>query len=438
MSQLTLSDIAQIVDCEHKTAPSTIGEPFGYSVGTRALNGHGINLSECKPVSQETYLAWSRRAELVQGDIIFAREAPVGGLGLVNGKTRLCLGQRTVLIRPNPTVVDSNYLYYLLSSEKCQRQMIEMSTGTTVLHINVADVRNFKLDELPRIEIQRAIGKVLFQIEQKIEVNQQIASTLEQIAKTIFKSWFVDFDPVHAKARGEQPVGMDADTAALFPDSFEDSELGPIPSGWKPELLGSLVELTKGKSYKSIELEPSDVALVTLKSFKRGGGYRHDGLKAYSGKFKESQVIRSGDLIVAMTDVTQAADVVGKPAIVASTGKYSELVASLDVGIIRPKSQSVTKNFLYFLFLTTEFDAQVRAHASGTTVLHLGADAIPSFPMCLPSQEVINAFSEIVNPCIAQIDSLSQQNSNLVEIRDALLPRLISGELEIPAELLEA
>jgi len=109
--------------------------------------------------------------------------------------------------------------------------------------------------------------------------------TLEAMARAIFKSWFVDFDHVRAKAEGRAPAGMDAETAALFPDSFEETELGMVPKGWKCALVGNEVQVIKGVSYRSDDLAESDTALVTLKSINRGGGYRYDGLKQYRGDY---------------------------------------------------------------------------------------------------------------------------------------------------------
>src|SRR5207253_1678655 len=127
---------------------------------------------------------------------------------------------------------------------------------------------------------------------------------------------------------GRDP-GLPKPLADLFPYSFEDSELGEIPNGWKITPVGELVETVKGRSYKSEELIESDTALVTLKSFARGGGYRPDGLKSFAGTYKPEQVVKPGELVIACTDVTQAAEVIGRPAIVRGTAGYRTLVASL-------------------------------------------------------------------------------------------------------------
>jgi type I restriction enzyme S subunit len=311
----------------------------------------------------------------------------------------------------------------------------DVTTGSAQPQITVTNLSSKRLS-LPDLETQTAISKILKNIEGKITFNNALSKTLEDIAQTIFKSWFIDFDPIKAKMNGEKPIGMDDETAALFPDSFEESELGLIPKGWQFTKLERYLKITKGKSYKSSELEESNTALVTLKSFLRGGGYRFDGLKSFSGEYKEEQVIKPGELIVSFTDVTQAADVIGKPAIVLGNPKYKTLVASLDVGIVRPQNSSIGKIFLYQLFSTSTFKNHVEGYTNGTTVLHLGKGALEDFELALPTQNLMTRFEELASILSEKIQVLYLENLYLVELRDALLPRLISGELEIPEEML--
>jgi len=251
---------------------------------------------------------------------------------------------------------------------------------------------------LPGFEVQKQISSVLKSLDDRITLLRETNTTLEAIAQTLFKSWFVDFDPVRAKAEGRQPEGMDAATAALFPDGFEESELGEVPRGWIIKRVAEIATVTKGKSYSSTDLVThSEIALVTLKSFERGGGFRLDGFKGYSGKYKEEQVVTEGDIIIAYTDVTQAAELIGRPAVVISVQEYKKLVASLDVGIVRPITGSTTRSFLYGLLSTEAFHSLALSHTSGTTVLHLAKDAVIKFNFPCPTWEIIEAYSTIVD-----------------------------------------
>ena len=156
-----------------------------------------------------------------------------------------------------------------------------------------------------------------------------------------------------------------------------------------------------------------------------------DGFKPYVGVFKPAQVVEPGELIVAYTDVTQAAELIGRPAIVVGVNKYQTLVASLDVGIVRPHLDQVSRQFLFGLFSTDAFQAHTFAHTSGTTVLHLAKEGVPSFRFARPPIDLINNFSDCADPTVAMKQSTLDQIAALRELRDALLPKLLSGELKV-------
>lgn len=297
------------------------------------------------------------------------------------------------------------------------------------------------LVSLPSLNLQTEIASFLGALDDRITLLRETNATLEGIAQALFKSWFVDFDPVHAKAAGRGPEGMDEATAGLFPESFEESELGLVPKGWTPMAVSEVSEIVKGKSYSSKDLvDVHETALVTLKSFTRGGGFRLDGFKPYAGTYKASQVVVSGDLIIAYTDVTQAAELIGKPAIVIGVDEHKTLVASLDVGIIRPLDAKVSRQFLFGLFNTDAFQAHTLSHTSGTTVLHLSKNGVGSYKFVCPSLSVVNAFSVIAESLTSRQQANIDQMRNLATLRDTLLPRLISGQLRLstPEPLCEA
>ncbi|MCW5941030.1 MAG: restriction endonuclease subunit S [Fimbriimonadaceae bacterium] len=283
---------------------------------------------------------------------------------------------------------------------------------------------------LPPLDQQRCIAHILGTLDEKIELNRQMNETLEAMARALFKSWFVDFDPVRAKAEGRDP-GLPKPLADLFPARLVDSELGEIPEGWEVGTLGELIDTIKGRSYKSEELVESDTALVTLKSFARGGGYRPDGLKSFAGTYKPEQVVQPGELVIACTDVTQAADVIGRPAIVRGTGTYRRLVASLDTLIVRPRDSSMARSFLYFLAGTETFVAHTYAHTTGTTVLHLAKEAVPSYRFALPSPRLVHQFDSLASPALGRVQALEEESDTIGALRNALLPKLISGELRV-------
>ena len=207
-----------------------------------------------------------------------------------------------------------------------------------------------------------------------------------------------------------------------------ESELGEIPEGWSTPAVQDVAKTIKGKSYKSTELQESTTALVTLKSFNRGGGYRLDGLKEYTGKYKPEQEVFAGDLIIAYTDVTQAADVIGKPAMVISDARYDHLVISLDVVVVRPTDDEL-KYYLYGVAKTDHFQQHTKAHSTGTTVLHLSKNAVPEYKFTLASNDLVKAYRKHAQPIFSDVNENIEQNNMLSAYRDTLLPKLLAGEI---------
>lgn len=279
----------------------------------------------------------------------------------------------------------------------------------------------------PPVE-QRAIARILGTLDDKIALNRRMNDTLEALAQALFKDWFVDFGPVCAKIEGRSPY-LPSEIWDLFPDAL-DNEGKPV--GWDMHRLDSLVSLTKGRSYRSVELRQSSVALVTLKSFARGGGYREGGLKPYTGGYRPEQVVEPGELVIALTDVTQAAGVIGRPAIVLENASYDTLVASLDVGIVRPRDDRLTTSYVAQLLRTDEFLNHVYSHCTGTTVLHLSKDAFPTFLVRVPPEELLACFAAIVEGAFGRVVSNVRQNELLAHVCNALRPKLVSGELRVP------
>lgn len=326
--------------------------------------------------------------------------------------------------------VDPDFLFYSVLAAKPELLGMVDLAGHGTGRLPTDRVQSLPV-WVPELTEQRAIASALRALDAKIDLNRQMNTTLETTARALFKSWFVDFDPVRARAEGRAPAGMDAATARLFPDGFERSEIGDIPRGWHAGAYGPGLTVVKGKSYKSDELQPSRTALVTLKSFLRGGGYRADGLKEYVGPCKLEQVVNPGEVVVAFTDVTQAAEVIGRPARIRADERYERLVASLDVGIIRPSAPELPPNFLYYCFLEPAFRDHTYAHSNGSTVLHLAAGAVEKYVGLWPSVESASAFAALVRPFVEHQDANWRQSDGLAALRNALLPRLLSGELRV-------
>jgi len=192
---------------------------------------------------------------------------------------------------------DERFTYYFLQHMDLRRY----NSGSAQASLNRNYIYPLKV-RIPPLPEQKAIAHILGTLDDKIELNRRMNETLEGMARALFKSWFVDFDPVRAKMDGRPVPGLDAATAALFPDGFEHVEGELVPRGWKVERLRDHIEATKGLSYNGAGLSDFGFPLHNLNSVYEGGGYKHEGIKYYVGEHKERHLIRPGDVIVANTE----------------------------------------------------------------------------------------------------------------------------------------
>lgn len=425
---LRLQDAAEIFDGPHATPAKTDSGPV--FLGISNLHSGRLDLSETEHLSEADWARWTRRVTPTHGDVVFSYETRLGEAAMIPEGFRGCLGRRMGLLRARAGVVDPAFLLYMYLSPGFQDTIRERTVhGSTVDRIPLIEMGLWPIS-LPPLDEQRAIAQSLMALDKRIDLNRRMNETLEAMARALFKSWFVDFDPVRAKAEGRAPVGMDAATAALFPSRLVQAAEGEAPEGWQIRELGSLVTVTRGRSYTSAELRPSPVALVTLKSFLRGGGYRPDGLKPFIGEFKSEQVVKPGEVVVAFTDVTQAAEVIGKPALVRPASTAETLVASQDTAIVRPHDAELVP-FLYYVLMAPRYQEHAYAHTNGSTVLHLHRDGIERFRVAVPPPELVRRFHALASPLLGRQVAADTEGEALVAVRDALLPRLLSGELRI-------
>ena len=377
-------------------------------------------------------------ARFRDGDTLMARITPC----LENGKiARYCADSTSepahgstefIVVRGCPGTTDTEFAYYVTRSSFVRDYAIGQMTGTSGRQRVPTESLEHLTIAVPSIPEQQAIAHILGTLDDKIDLNRRMNATLEAMARALFRSWFVDFDPVRAKMEGRD-TGLPKGIADLFPDRLADSELGEIPEGWESARLDNVANITKGRSYRRRELVASDTALVTLKSFARGGGYRPDGLKPFRGVYKNEQVVQPGEVIVACTDVTQAAEVVGRSAVVGAMSSFRTLVASLDVLIVRPKNAGAGRAFVYYLTGTEDYVAHALARTTGTTVLHLSKDAVASFRFALPPRTLVERFEHCVDSLRVRIHANASVVASLADLRDALLPKLVSGELRVNA-----
>jgi type I restriction enzyme S subunit len=279
---------------------------------------------------------------------------------------------------------------------------------------------------------QRVIAHILGALDDKIELNRRMNETLDAMARALFKSWFVDCDPVRAKVEGRDP-GLPQPLADLFPDSFEDSELGQIPKGWKVGRLGDLSDIEKGLSYKGDGLaDAGGLPMVNLGCFAGSGIFKVDNIKRYRGDFKDRHLVKAGDLVVANTDMTQNRVILGSPALLPVMDGEQRFLFTHHTFAFRFKAGSEHwRRYLYFTLLQPEFREVAEGFATGTTVLALPRDGLLNLSVVLPSEPLLSAFERQVKQILASAEIRREQSRTLADIRDSLLPKLISGELRV-------
>ena len=399
--------------------PRKLGSDFvsqGFRViSAKVVKDGRLDLSADEPrfVDEPTYRKWMK-GPLLADDVILTSEAPLGEVAYIHEQVDWCLGQRLFCIRTSKERLYGRFLYYALQSESVRHDLYSRATGTTAQGIRQAELRRVVIP-VPPLSEQRAIAHILGTLDDKIELNRRMNATLEAIARAIFKSWFVDFDPVHSKARGEQPSGMDAETAALFPDSFEDSELGQIPAGWGVGALSNIADNPrrgiKPEAMDSntlyIGLEHMPQKSITLDAWGRTSNVASNKFKFRKGEFL------FGKLRPYFHKVGIAPD---------------DGVCSTDILVIVPTFEA-WYGLTLFHISSKEFIDYTTAASTGTRMPRTNWDTMSKYPIVIPDPKVAEAFSCFLRPLLDTIQNNIWQSRTLAALRDALLPKLISGEL---------
>jgi type I restriction enzyme S subunit len=306
------------------------------------------------------------------------------------------------------------YVYYLLRAETPKIQAISGGTGAGKAILNKSSFEDIDLNVYP-LPIQNKIAAILSAYDDLIENNTRSIKILEEMAQLLYREWFVKFRfPGHEKVR------------------MVESELGPIPEGWKVKKVSVIAKIFRGKSYKSSDIanDGEGLPFLNLKCIERDGGFRYDGIKWFSGQYKDAQIAKAGDIIMAVTDMTQERRIVARTARVPRMFNVEKYVFSMDLVKIVPLHE-VVNEYLYSVFRYSTFPDKVKQHANGANVLHLNPDHIANFEMLIAPTYLQNKYANIVKNLYAECDVLQMKNTILRRTRDLLLPKLISGELDV-------
>lgn len=374
MESKTLDEVCEfIVDCLHSTAPTQAdGAPL---IRTPNIGRGRLILDGVNRVSDEVYKERTRRATPEPNDLILAREAPAGNIAVVKRGQRVCLGQRTVHLRPDRKQVDPDFLCYYLLAPQQQGALLAGETGVTSTHVNMRDIRRLLLKDLPEPRTQKAIGQLLSAYDDLLENNRRRIQLLEQAARLLHKEWFIRLRfPGHERVK------------------IKDG----VPEGWQMETIGGIAPFQYGKALKKDDRVP--------------GPYAVYGSSGVVGTHEKALVNGPGIIV-------------GRKGNVGSVYWSKDDFYPIDtVYFVETKYCSI---YLYYALLRTPFiNTDVAVPGLNRAFAH-------SRPLLVPDNTILALFEKYAASVYGQINRLEKYNQTLAKARDLLLPRLMSGEVMV-------
>lgn len=368
------------------------------------------NLAEMKfePHEEERY-------SLLSGDLVVCEGGEPGRCAIWTGPAGMKVQKALHRIRPKSSL-DNYYLYYWFHIASKTGLLEPYFTGTTIKHLTGRAIAALELT-LPPIAVQHSMIDVLKQLDDRITLLRETNATLEAIAQALFKSWFVDFDPVRAKMEGRVPEGMDEATAALFPDSFEETELGQVPRGWTVESLDKIANYLNGLALQ--KFPPTgldDLPVIKIAQLRKGDTV---GADKASRCIKHEYIVQDGDVLFSWSGSLEVEIWCGGE-------------GALNQHLFKVSSNKYPKWF--FFLWTRQYLKHFRqvAASKATTMGHIQRSHLSDAKCFVPSPEILVASDQVLRPLMDRIIEGALQAAKLSELRDTLLPRLIAGKLRLP------
>ncbi|MFN3809887.1 MAG: restriction endonuclease subunit S [Roseateles asaccharophilus] len=398
-------------------APTDSGVPV---VRVNNFRDTHLDLSDVLRVSQDIEAKYGR-TRLKGGEVLLTIVGSVGQVAIAPQTIAgFNVARAVAVLDPLPTF-PAAWIALCLRSPLSQHLLGSRANTTVQTTINLKDLRALPIPIPPDGE-RDAIATLIGSLDDRITLLRETNATLEAIAQALFKSWFVDFDPVRAKMAGRAPEGMDEATAALFPDSFEDSALGEVPRGWEPGTIDTLAALNP-ESW-SAKKHPDRIQYVDLANTKAN---QIDGITEFSfdqAPSRARRVLRVGDVIVGTVRP-------GNRSFARIAQDIAGLTGSTGFAVLRARHEF--DQALVYIAATRDDAIDRLAHlADGGAYPAVRPELVGSTPLVVPPQDLRAAFGEVANPLFAAIGANQEQARGLAHLRDTLLPRLISGQLRLP------
>lgn len=456
-----LSELLELIIDHRGKTPKKLGFKDFHSSGSPVLSAKHVkttglvNIEGIRFANDEMYEKWMK-VEVEEGDIVLTSEAPMGELFYIDGKTKYVLGQRVFGLRPKKELIHPHYLFAWFASKRGQDALSARATGSTVLGIKQSELVQIEID-VPPMEYQEIIAQNLFMLSDKIALNTQINQTLEAMAQALFKSWFVDFDPVKAKMEARASGGSDdavrraamavisgkseeelvqfeqenpdafgqlAATADLFPEALVESELGLIPEGWGVKTAEQLFDISIGKTPprkepKWFSFDNCNVKWLSIRDMGENTVFSKDTSEYLTAESisKFNIKVMPKNTIFLSFKLT-----VGRVSIANDNICTNEAIAHF------PPNGDIPWGWLY-LYLKTFDYSQLGSTSSIATAVN--SKTIKSMPILEASMKVLVSFENLTTAVFEQIRNQEIQNSELAQTRDTLLPKLLSGEIDL-------
>lgn len=428
--QMKLEDLAAPI------RNAMVGGPFGSNLVSRDYVDSGVpvirgqNMGERWVGGDFVFVSAAKAETLSQntarpGDLVFTQRGTLGQVSMIpRGRyDKYVVSQSQMKITPDPSKADVGFLYYLFCSPKQLEYIGNAAIQTGVPHTNLGILRKTPVD-IPPLKDQQQIAGMLGALDDRITLLRETNATLEAIAQALFKSWFVDFDPVRAKMEGRVPEGMDEATAALFPDGFEESELGLVPKGWTNAPIYDMATFINGAAYKAFEpnAERRGRPIIKIAELKSGVTTQ----TAYSDvAMPDKYLIETGDILFSWS---------GNPDTSIDTFVWTFEKAWLNQHIFRvlPNASHERTFVLQMLRHLKPLFTELARNKQTTGLGHVTVADMKRELIAMPPVDLVRQFDLKVGPIHARIFENQRQAQTLATLRDTLLPRLISGQLRLP------
>jgi type I restriction enzyme S subunit len=410
----------RLFDCDHRTPPPA-QEGYPYVAIPQIKQGR-LDLSDVRRISEEHFIDWTKKTLPQHDDVIISRRCNPGESAFVPDSLKCALGQNLVLLRADGSKVFPPFLRWLVSGPNWWEQIEKfINVGAVFDSLKCADIPNFKLP-IPPLEDQQVIAHMLGSLDDKIELNRRMNETLEAMVHAIFKSWFVDFDPVRAKAAGRD-TGLPKEIAELFPDRFADSEIGEIPKGWEVRSLYECAEYINGAAFRSEDFSEGRLGLPIIKIAELKDGITNQ-TKFTEDILEPKYRITSGEILFSWS---------GSPDTSIDTFLWTGADGWLNQHIFKIEfKRAVEKFFVYYLLQYCKLEFIEIARNKQTTGLgHVTSQDLKRLKTVFPPDDVLVVFNRLSEPLFGRAYTNKIKSSTLTALRDALLPKLLSGAIRV-------